>query len=42
MLTITINGEEAGEFDAAALLAVFAQITTEIEGGAETVNIEAA
>lgn len=40
-LTISINGEEIVECDAASLLEVVGRIAAEIEGGAETVNIEA-
>jgi hypothetical protein len=41
VITFSVNGEEIGEFDAGVVLSIIAAITTEIEGGAETVNIEA-
>jgi len=41
VITFLVNGEEIGEFDAGLVLSIIATVATEIEGGAETVNIEA-
>lgn len=40
MLTVSINGEEAMEFDAASLLDLVSQIANELDNGATAINIE--
>jgi hypothetical protein len=39
-LTVTLNGEDLGEFDAGAVLTVIAAITEEIEGGATSLALD--
>jgi hypothetical protein len=40
MLMISLNGEELGEFDASAVLAVIANLTEQIEGGATSLALD--
>lgn len=40
LLTITLNGDELGQFDAAAVLTVIGTLTEQIEGGATSLALE--